>query len=297
MRYRIRHTTKYEYSDPVAVCHNVVRLTPRTTAVQTVDSYRLIVHPDPSDFVERTDVFGNRVEYFSIQGAHKGLSLTAVSDLLVEAVPAPTESPAWEAVRDGLAAGENAATYRFVFPSLHAPLESALRDYAQPSFTPGRPIIDVARDFTTRLHADFKYDPRATTVSTPVLEAFEKRAGVCQDFAHLQIAGLRAMGLAARYVSGYLRTIPPPGKKRLVGADASHAWLSVYCGPAGWVDFDPTNDCIPQSDHITSAIGRDYGDVCPIQGVFVGGGSHTMSVSVDVEPRGEAAEASPATAL
>lgn len=296
MRYRIRHTTKYEYSDPVAVCHNVVRLAPRTMPTQTVDSYRLIVHPDPADLTHRTDVFSNRVEYFSIQGAHNGLSLTAVSDLRVEAALIPTESPSWEVVRDSLASGENANAYRFVFPSLHIPMKEALREYAEISCISGRPILDVARDFTSRLHADFKYDPRATTVSTPVLEAFEKRAGVCQDFAHLQIAGLRAMGLAARYVSGYLRTIPPPGKKRLVGADASHAWLSVYCGSAGWVDFDPTNDCIPQSDHITSCVGRDYSDVSPIQGVFVGGGSHTMSVSVDVEPRGESAETVPAAA-
>lgn len=290
MRYRIRHTTKYAYSDTVAVCHNLVRLAPRSNGRQRVVSYRMIVSPDPSDLERRTDLFGNRVEYFSIQRAHQGLTLTTMSE--VEVGPAddpPAESPPWETVRDTLQGAPGPAplaAHRYAFPSLHAPRATALRAYGAESFTPGRPILEAAADLTARLHEDFVYDPRATTVSTPVLETYEKRAGVCQDFAHLEIAALRSLGLAARYVSGYLRTTPPPGKERLVGADASHAWLAVYCGgDAGWIDFDPTNDCVPGLDHVTVAIGRDYGDVCPIQGVFVGGGSHTMAVSVDVEPR------------
>lgn len=289
MRYRIRHSTKYAYSDTVAVCHNLVRLAPRAFGGQTLDSYRLIVSPDPSDLAKRTDLFGNRVEFFSIQRAHQTLTMTAISDVEVHEQPLlPAISPSWETVRDALRTPGDAdaiKAYRFAFPSAHVPRNATLRDYAAISFTPGRPILDAARDLTSRIYADFKYDPRATTISTPVLDAFNARAGVCQDFAHLQIACLRSLGLAARYVSGYLRTIPPPGKARLVGADASHAWLSVYCGPVGWVDFDPTNDCIPGTDHITVAIGRDYADISPIQGVFVGGGSHTMVVSVDVEPR------------
>ncbi len=289
MRYRIRHLTKYTYSDTVAVCHNLVRLAPRSLGGQTLDSYRLIVSPDPADLAKRLDLFGNRVEFFSIQRAHQNLTLTAISDVEVHEQPLlPATSLAWETVRDSLrspGAAEAIKAYRFAFPSAHVPRSPTLRDYAAASFLPGRPIIDAAREFTSRMRADFKYDSRATTVSTPVLEAFNARAGVCQDFAHVQIACLRSLGLAARYVSGYLRTIPPPGKPRLVGADASHAWLSVYCGPAGWIDFDPTNDCIPETDHITVAVGRDYADICPIQGVFVGGGSHTMTVSVDVDPR------------
>jgi transglutaminase-like putative cysteine protease len=290
MRFRIRHATKYVYSDTVAVCHNVVRLAPRTWGRQTLHSYRLIVSPEAVDLAQRDDLFGNRVEYFSIQRAHHTLTLTAMSEVEVAAPEKPTDSsPPWEEVRESLRDRSGAAeidAYRFAFPSTHAPRDERLRSYASKSFTPGRPFLDAARELTARLNADFVYDPRATTVSTPVMEAFEKRAGVCQDFAHVGIACLRSLGLAARYVSGYLRTIPAPGKARLVGADASHAWLSVYCGPAGWIDLDPTNDCLPGEDHITVALGRDYGDVCPIQGVFVGGGSHTMAVSVDVEPLG-----------
>ncbi|TWT40799.1 transglutaminase family protein [Botrimarina hoheduenensis] len=288
MRYRIRHTTKYAYDDPVAVCHNLVRLAPRTSARQTVNSYRLVVSPDAMLIGERTDLFGNRVQYFSIDESHHGLSLTAISEVGVEPSSEPqAKSLTWESVRAQIhsaAAPLPLAACRFAYASPHVPLNDKVREYAAPSFTPGRSILEAAKDFTARLHNDFDYDPRATTVSTPISVALEQRAGVCQDFAHVQIAGLRAMGLAARYVSGYLRTLPPPGKERLVGADASHAWLSVYVGDGAWVDLDPTNNCVPGTDHVTVAIGRDYGDVCPIQGVFVGGGSHTMSVSVDVAP-------------
>lgn len=288
MRYSIRHTTKYAYSDPVAVCHNLVRLAPRVTPLQRVHSYRLVVAPEPSDLVQRQDPFGNRIDYFSIQEAHHGLCLSAFSEVEVQPRPVdPPESQTTEQLlmalqrRDDQMAGE---AYRFVFQSRYTPLLHRLKQYAETSFAPTRPVLEGARELTTRIYNDFEYNPRATTVATPLAEAFEKRAGVCQDFAHVQIACLRALGVPARYVSGYLRTIPPPGKERLVGSDASHAWLSVYCGPSGWVDLDPTNDCIPSSDHITAAYGRDYADVCPIQGVFVGGGTHTLNVSVDVKP-------------
>lgn len=287
MRYRITHTTKYAYGEPVAVCHNLVHLSPRETAGQTRQSYRLIILPDPSDVLQRTDVFGNPVEYFSILEAHRGLSLSATSEIEIDDRPKPGAGAPWEAVRDALPTAEPDAAmrpYQFAFPSAKAPLEPRLGEYALQSFTPGRPIIDALRDLNVRINDDFEYDPRATTVSTPVTEAFDQRAGVCQDFAHVAISCLRSIGLAARYVSGYLRTIPPPGKPRLVGADASHAWLSLYCGADGWVDADPTNAVLTGSDHITIAHGRDYADVCPIQGVYVGGGGHTMEVSVDVAP-------------
>ena len=293
MRYRIRHTTKYAYSEPVALCHNLVRLTPNTTERVTVASHRLIVAPEPSDITERVDVFGNRVRYFSIEEPHRRLSLTAISELSVnDPPPLPAESAAWEAVRDAVQDPNNPRrreANRFVFASPLVTIDTRLADYAATSFQAGTSILDGATDLTARLHADFAYDPRATTVSTPVLEAFDKRAGVCQDFAHLQIACLRSIGLAARYVSGYLRTIPPEGKPRLVGADASHAWLSVYCERAGWIEFDPTNNCVTGTDHVPITVGRDYGDVCPIQGVFVGGGTHTMNVEVDVEPLADVA--------
>lgn len=287
MRLRVSHTTKYKYSDPVAVCHNLVHLSPRNTARQSVASHRLAISPEPTDFVERVDALGNKVGYFSIPIAHRGLSLSAVSEVTVNAAPAPKESPSWQGVRESIRKRDDAAAadaFRYAFPSTHVPEVDALVAYATESFRAGAPIVDAAKDLTARVHADFEYDPTATTVSTPVHEVWERRRGVCQDFAHLQIAMLRSLGLAARYVSGYLRTIPPPGRERLVGADASHAWVSVYCGAAGWIDFDPTNDCIPGPDHVTLAIGRDYADVTPVQGVFVGGGTHTLEVSVDVAP-------------
>lgn len=290
MQYRITHTTKYAYADPVAVCHNLVRLTPRKNRYQQHLSHKLAITPEPSDLVSRRDAFGNRVQYFSIQQAHRGLSLTATSEVDISPPPESGHGEPWEAVRKKLPAAvfqQGATPYQFSFPSALIPLSPRLAEYALESFMPGRPIVDALVDLTERVHNDFEYDPRATTVSTPVLEAFDQRAGVCQDFAHVQIACLRSIGLAAQYVSGYLRTIPPPGKPRLIGADASHAWVSLWCGDAGWVDADPTNANLPGTDHITLACGRDYADVCPIQGVYVGGGGHTMDVSVDVSPIGE----------
>ena len=179
----------------------------------------------------------------------------------------------------------------FTFASPYVPLASELRAYAAPSFPPGRPVLEGARELTTRIFRDFKYQPGATTLATGVLRAFQMRRGVCQDFAHIQIGCLRSLGLPARYVSGYLLTTPPPGKPRQIGCDASHAWLSLYAPDLGWVDFDPTNNVIPSMQHITVAWGRDYDDICPIRGVFVGGGNHTMTVAVDVQPLGENGQA------
>ncbi|MEN0109761.1 MAG: transglutaminase family protein [Planctomycetota bacterium] len=290
MRYRINHTTKYAYTDPVAVCHNVVRLSPPTTEWQRVDSSRLIVLPEPADRAERVDAFGNRVGYFSIQQAHWGLSLSATSEVQVHARPEPGDGPAWETVRDAVRSGDARSAGEpdpllLALPSALVPAATELRDYAAPSFAANRPIVAAVRDLTRRVFEDFEYDPTATTVSTPTLQAFTRRAGVCQDFAHVALGCVRSMGLAARYVSGYLRTIPPEGKPRLVGADASHAWLSVWCGDAaGWVDADPTNDTLAGTDHVTLALGRDYADACPIQGVYTGGGPQSLSVSVDVAP-------------
>jgi transglutaminase-like putative cysteine protease len=201
--------------------------------------------------------------------------------------PPPETTPPWEAVRDRLRADRSATTldaYQFVFESPHVAFDDAVLDFVTPAFTADRPILDAVRELTGRIHREFRYDQTATTVATPVAEVLRTRRGVCQDFAHLEIACLRALGLAARYVSGYILTVPPPGTPRLVGADASHAWLAVWVGDAGWVDVDPTNDQLPSDQHITAAWGRDYADVSPLRGVVLGGGAHRVSVAVDVTP-------------
>ena len=290
MRFRITHTTKYAYSEAVPVCQNKVHLRPRSLPHQTCELFRLMVMPEPAVIDTRTDFFGNSVEYFSLVDTHRGLSITASSEVEVLSIPHeldPNDSPEWEVVAKDLKSNSSPITVAdrlFSFDSDYASATPDLAEYAKMSFTPGRPILEASIDLTRRIHEEFQYNPQVTNISTPLTEVFAKRAGVCQDFAHLQIACLRSLGLAAKYVSGYLRTLPPEGKPRLVGADESHAWLAVYCGEQGWIDLDPTNDKIPSIDHVTLAYGRDYGDVCPIQGVFVGGGDHTMNVSVNVEP-------------
>ena len=288
MKYKVSHITKYTYDQAVPVSHNLVHLAPRQLPHQHCDNFQLMVHPDPVDLAKSVDYFGNEVAYFSIDHAHQGLTVSAASNIRVEPqqeVP-PTSTVAWEDVVHLPAnhTRESLAILQFVYPSPNIRLVPGVKEYASESFTAGRPVLDALIELTRRVHEDFAYDPRATTVHTPIEEVFEAKHGVCQDFAHLQIACLRSLGLPARYVSGYLRTIPPPGKPRLVGADASHAWLSAYCGEAGWIDVDPTNAVLVGTDHITTAWGRDYSDVCPIQGVIVGGGQHRMNVSVDIEP-------------
>jgi transglutaminase-like putative cysteine protease len=233
------------------------------------------------------DFFGDAVTFFTVQEPHRMLTVTANSTVEVTAVPHPDDTPAWDTVRDLLRSEPNATdleVYQYLFASPHIPCSRRLWRYAAPSFPPGRPLLDAVLDLTRRIHTDFTYDPRATSVSTPLHDVLRARRGVCQDFAHVQIGCLRALGLAARYVSGYLVTQAPPGQPRLVGADASHAWVSVYCPGYGWIDTDPTNNMLRSDRHITVAWGRDYSDVSPIKGVFLGGGQHTMQVAVDVAP-------------
>jgi len=286
MKYKVTHKTQYAYSSSASVCHNAVHLAPRGLAHQSCTSSRILIHPAPGEVTEQTDYFGNRVHYFAVHERHEQLSVTAVSRIEVLPTPEPSgPSVPWEEVAAGLSQDKSLIkAFEFSFDSPNIRKSEALASYAKKSFTPGRPILEAARDLTARVFSDFQYDSKATKVDTPLEKVLELRRGVCQDFAHLQVGCLRSLGLAARYVSGYLRTYPPEGKPRLIGADASHAWLSVYCGSLGWIDFDPTNDVIPGEDHITVGWGRDYGDVCPIQGVFVGGGKYTMNVSVDVAP-------------
>ena len=291
MDYHITHRTLYEYAAPVSVSHHVARLEPRATATQTRSSFSLQIFPEPALRKARTDYFGNQLCFFAIQEIHSKLEIITSSRVTVQPRnPAQTESSTpWESVaemfRDPVSP-EIIEPYQFVFDSPQIRASQELADYARESFGRDTPLLVGARDLTRRIFEDFNFDPQATPVATPLEEVLEKRRGVCQDFAHLGIACLRSLGLPARYVSGYLRTRPPAGKPRLVGADASHAWFRIFCPGPGWVDFDPTNNVQPAEEHILVAYGRDYGDVSPVAGILTGGGSHVVRVSVDVEPLG-----------
>ena len=288
MNYRIVHRTTYEYAAPVAVSHHVARLEPRATAVQSPQNFALKIFPQPVLRKARADYFGNQLCFFSVQETHQRLEITATSRVGITAAPPsdPEASPSWEEVaqlfRDPVAP-EVLVPYQFVFDSPQVRASMELAAYARESFPKGAPLLAGALDLTRRIFKDFKYDSKATTVVTPIEEVLEKRRGVCQDFAHLSIACLRSLGLSARYVSGYLRTRPPEGKEKLIGADASHAWFSIFCPRNGWSDFDPTNNSRVSEEHITIAYGRDFSDVSPVAGILTGGGQHEVKVSVDVE--------------
>jgi transglutaminase-like putative cysteine protease len=271
------------------VSHHVLRLTPRDLPRQRRTGSRIAIGPEPSSSTTRTDYFGNVLTFFSLREPHDTLTVEASSELEVQSIYRPdfSASPYWETVPQSLEGDHSAETldaYQFVFDSQRVAASPELAAYARDSFPAGRPMLEAVRDLTRRIHEDFRFDTNATEVTTPVETFFEKRRGVCQDFAHLQIACLRSLGLPARYVSGYVRTTPPPGCARLAGADASHAWCSAWCPGSGWVDFDPTNDCVPSDGHVTVAWGRDYSDVSPIHGVLLGGSRHTLHVGVDVTP-------------
>jgi transglutaminase-like putative cysteine protease len=291
MNYRITHRTLYEYTAPVTVSHHVTRLEPLVFATQTCGEFSLKIVPEPALCRARGDYFGNRLCFFSIQEIHDRLEITTRSMVSVQARPpaALDASPAWDEVinlfRDPVSP-EVVQPYQFVFDSPQVRASFELADYALESFRPGTPLLAGAADLNRRIFTDFKYDPKATTVATPLEDVWKSRRGVCQDFAHLGIACLRSLGLPAGYVSGYLRTRPPEGRPRLVGADASHAWFRVFCPGTGWVDFDPTNNAHPAEEHITVAYGRDFDDVSPVAGILTGGGEHDVRVSVDVEEAG-----------
>jgi transglutaminase-like putative cysteine protease len=289
MIYQVRHRTTYDYEDPVSVSHHILRLTPRNTRTQTCRRSVISIIPRPPSTTWHTDYFDNRADAFTLLEPHDRLIVDAVSEIEMNALPLPdfAGSPQWASVRDSLASDytdEGLNAYQFVFDSTRVKARPELGEYAIESFPEGRPMLDAVMDLTSRIFHDFRFDTRATEVSTPVETFFEKRRGVCQDFSHLQIACLRSLGLPARYVSGYLRTRPPSGQPRLIGADASHAWCSVWSPGRGWVDFDPTNNCVPSDGHITVAWGRDYSDVSPIHGVLLGGARHTLDTGVDVIP-------------
>ncbi|WP_341895675.1 transglutaminase family protein [Ferrovibrio terrae] len=292
MRYRLRHTTSYSYSWAVDISHHMLHLALPDLPRQRVKTCTVSTSPSAGRMSEQQDHFGNRVAYLTLGESHTRFDVELRAEVEVDPVQAPDadSTPSWESVRDMLA-GDGfpvpVAESEFVHDSPMAlPSDEALQ-YVLTSFTPGRPVLAAARDLTARIFRDFRYDPAATEIFTPVAVVMQKRAGVCQDFAHLEIAMLRGLGLAARYVSGYIRTLratDAPGSG-LRGADASHAWISVWCGPAhGWIDLDPTNNLICSDEHVTAAIGRDYGDISPVRGVVLGGGPHRIGVAVELVP-------------
>lgn len=287
MIYSIQHTTTYTYQEQVSMSYSRACLMPRTSDRQECLSFRLETTPRCTVNSERRDCYGNQAVYFSVLQPHREFSITAHSSVEVQPAnaPEPKSTMPWNVVQTHLqtvTTHEARDAYQFIFPSRYIPVGDEFRDYAAPSFSDGRPILEAAVDLMTRINTEFTYDSLSTDLSTPVDEVLKMRKGVCQDFAHLQIACLRSIGIAARYVSGYLNTLPPPGQPKLLGADASHAWLSVYVPEHGWIDLDPTNDVIVNTDHVTLAWGRDFDEVSPLKGVTMGGGTHTLGVSVDV---------------
>lgn len=291
MRYHIIHSTICQYDSPVSVCHYHAKLIPRRLPYQQCPWHEMTIRPEPLHRYVRQDAYGNATMYFEIEGSHVELEVISSSFVSVEPYTHPdaSTSPPWESIRDACAAAEwstASAAGEFCCDSPLIRANPTLRDYAQRSFPPGGAILVGALNLNHRICTDFTFDPQATNAATPIEEAWEKKRGVCQDYAQVMIACLRSIGLPARYVSGYLETLPPPGKQKLIGADASHAWLSLWCGEEfGWIDLDPTNDMIPSTRHITLAWGRDFSDVSPLRGVTLGAGNQKILVAVDVMPQ------------
>lgn len=289
MNYEISHKTLYRYETPVVHSHQRLHLTPRAVERQTITSHTLLIEPAPTIRRDTFDAFGNPVVTLEIDRDHSTFTVQSMSHIEVVARAAvdPARSTPWEDVRDRLRSGpapfdldvvQYASASRLTAPTL------AVAEFAYECFEPRRPVIEAAFDLSRRIFREFKFDPTATDISTPIAEVLRIRRGVCQDFSHLALAAIRALKLPARYVSGYLLTRPAPGQVKLRGADASHAWISVWDPGLGWVDMDPTNGLIPTDEHIAIAFGRDYDDINPISGVILGGASHTVAVSVDVDP-------------
>lgn len=289
MIYELIHTTTYDYVNSVSLSHHTLRLQPRNLPSQKCLQNEIQIQPAAAVMQSHTDYFGNPFTFMTVEGSHKSLIITSRSrvEVTAPAMPKSAETPAWETVRDACLAPIPEGTpevREFVYPSPRIKPQPEFAEYALPSFPANRPMLEAVLDLTARIHCDFKFDPKATTVATPLEDVVRNRRGVCQDFAHFEIACLRAMGIPTRYVSGYLETDPPPGKPRLTGADASHAWISFFCPGTGWIDVDPTNNILPSTRHLTVAWGRDYSDVSPVRGVILGSGEHTLKVAVDVIP-------------
>jgi transglutaminase-like putative cysteine protease len=292
MRYRVRHATRYDYAAGVDLAAHLLHLTPRADLPgQQVFSSRVTATPSPSRGRAATDHFGNTALWLFLDAPHTTFEVVAEAEVAVNFPPPPSsgETPPWEAVaaaaRAGGPAGGAWAAAEFAQPSPMAPASAAAGAYAAPSFPAGRPILAGLLDLNARIGRDFAFRAGVTTIATPVEEVLARRMGVCQDFTHLMVAALRALGLPARYVSGYVRTRPPPGQARRRGADQSHAWVGAWLGPGlGWVDLDPTNALVVRDEHVVLGWGRDFGDVSPVRGVVLGGGAHAPLVSVDLEP-------------
>mgnify|MGYP000900574765 CR=1 FL=1 len=294
MRYSIAHETIYDYADPVSLSQQLLHLTPRQVERQTLIEHRLEISPQPAHRFDRHDNFGNPVSMLEFDRPHRQLKISAHTQVEVAARAQRLDlehSPAWDDVATnlGYAAGRRydekslqAAIFRVESPFVR--VKRLLGDYARECFPIGRPLLAATHALMHKIHREFTFDADATQIATPMLEVLEKKRGVCQDYAHIMLGCLRSLGLPARYMSGYLLTHPPAGKPRLVGADASHAWVSAWCPANGWVDFDPTNKVIPDTEHIAIAWGRDFGDVSPQRGVILGGGSHKIKVGVTVTP-------------
>lgn len=291
MLLRVTHETVYDYVPPVKNAQHMAHLKPLNGAHQQLLQHSLTINPQPAQQTEAVDLYGNTRAFFNLPTAHNALHVVAHSLVQTQPAEPPPASLPWEQVRERMryqrGAAYDAAT-EFTFPSPYVPRHDDFVAYARPSFAADRPLLEAARDLMERIHHDFTYESQATDINTPALEALAMRKGVCQDFAHIMIACLRGMGLPARYVSGYLLTEPPPGQPRLVGSDASHAWVSVWSpardGGGRWCDLDPTNNRAPGEDYVTLAVGRDYSDVSPVRGVIHGGEHHTLRVGVTVEP-------------
>ncbi|HMK69188.1 MAG TPA: transglutaminase family protein [Stellaceae bacterium] len=289
MRYEVRHRSTYIYAQPVDLSHHMLKLTPRPLGFQSVLASAIETNPSATFMGAGADYFGNGVTFLALTEPHDRLQVEMHATVEVKFPPPPPSetTPPWDSVRDAFRAAPGPdllEASEFVYESPLTPVDTEIAGYAAPSFPPGRPLLAAALDLNQRIHRDFIFDGNATLISTPLSEVMRRRRGVCQDFAHLSLAAYRAMGLAARYVSGYIRTHHEQNGPVLAGADASHAWVSVYCPGVGWVDLDPTNDLVVSEEHIVLAWGRDYGDISPIRGVILGGGEHTLDVAVDVVP-------------
>jgi transglutaminase-like putative cysteine protease len=292
MRFKLRHITSYAYAEQVDLASHMLHLSPRPLPWQSVRGVRILCDPEPARISQAIDHFGNPVNWLFIDQPHEHLRVTAESEVEVAFPPAPTpaQTPPWEdVVAQARAAGPKAwEASEFTFAGPMVATDQGAGPYVAESFPPGRPILDGLVEVNARIKRDFAFRPLSTTITTSVARVLAQKAGVCQDFAHLMIAGLRSLGLPARYTSGYIRTYPAPGRPRRVGADVSHAWVGAWLGEEhGWVDLDPTNNLIVREEHVVLGWGREFGDVSPLRGIILGGGDHDLSVSVDLEPLGD----------
>ena len=297
MKLTVIHETRYGYAYAVEQAHHIAHMRPLSSSTQELLSHKLSIEPEPAALNHSIDSYGQQRVYFELAVPHAELVVIAESEVITHPLPITMtgkldrvtmpESLPWDAVAEHMqyrAEQEFDAAREFAQASPLAPIHPTFAKYASAVSSKSLPVYDLAKALCQRIHTEFKYSPEATDAATSPLDAFKLKQGVCQDFAQVMIAGLRSMGLAARYVSGYLLTQPPPGRPRLIGADASHAWVSVYCAKSGWLDFDPTNNCLAGESHVKLAYGRDYGDVPPLRGVIRGGGEHTLEVAVTVAP-------------